>query len=146
MTFQVHVDAEGAVKDWINANAALTSGDGRPLTLGAHLNRMASIRGTYAHLVLINTSSGMTAETPVGIARISATVYGQTKSLAQRGAMALANELETIKHNARPVSMGTGAVCLMVDNITGPAAVDDTETTREQWRYLVDSDYHLIPA
>jgi hypothetical protein len=42
--------------------------------------------------------------------------------------------------------MGPLVVCHTVDNITGPLAIDGDETSREQYRYLLDADFYLVLA
>jgi hypothetical protein len=140
----VYVDAEGSVRSWINANPVLTdpADPARPLMRGAHLNRLDSVHTSYAYLIGVGTTTGLLNEHPVMIARVSATIFAGTKALAERGARALANELGVLQLNATPVRMGD-ALCLLVDDITGPLPVDQTDTTREQYQYLVDADYYL---
>jgi hypothetical protein len=139
-----YVDSEAAVRAWINANATLTGGTAPPLSQGAHLKRLDSVRGTYVHLLLIATTTGMTAEIPITQARISGTVYSGKKD-AEIGARALANELQSLIVLSRfPVTMGA-ATCRAVDNVTGPLAFDDYESAHEQYRYLVDADFYLTP-
>jgi len=143
MSVITFVDAEAAVRAWINGNASLTGGATPPISQGAHLKRLDSVRGVYVHLLLISTTTGLTAEVPIGCARISGTIYGGKKDTAEIGARAYANELwSLIRLGAFPVAMGS-AVCRAVDNITGPLAIDDYETSHEQYRYLVDADFYL---
>jgi hypothetical protein len=137
------VDAEAAVKAWLNARLDLV-GQGRPIPLGAHLGRLRSPgRGAYAHLLRVGGSPSLTAESPVDRARVSATLYGTTKETACAAALAYATALERL--DGIPTAMGP-LVCATVDNITGPTALDDHESAREQYRYVVDADFYLIPA
>lgn len=141
----VYVDAEGCVRDWINANANLTAGTDPPLARGAHLKRLDSVRSTYAHLLLVSTTNGVTAETPIAMARISATIYGGKKDTGERGARAYANELAALATGGKfPLTMGS-ATCQCVDMITGPFAPDDFEGSHEQYRYVVDATFYLTP-
>ena len=138
------VDAEGAVRDWINGRTDL-AGEGMPLTHGAHLGRLRSpASGTYAYLLRIGGTRALTAERPVDQARISATVYGTTKETACLAATAYTTALEEL--DGIPTRMGPLAVCVTVDNISGPLPIDDHETNREQYRYVVDADFYLWPA
>jgi hypothetical protein len=140
----VAVDAEGAVRDWVNSLQDLV-GQGRPLQLGAHLGRLRSPgRGAYAYLLRVGGTPGLTAERPLDQARISATIFAPTKEIACAGAVAYANALETL--DGRPTPMGPAVVCQTVDNITGPVATDEHESNREQYRYLVDADFVLVLA
>lgn len=140
-----YADAEGCVRAWINANATLCGGTNPPLARGAHLKRQDSVRATYAHLLLISTSTGMTAEVPIQMARISATIYGGKKDTGERGARAYANELAALGTGGKfPLAMGD-ATCQCVDMITGPFAPDDFEGSHEQYRYVVDATFYLTP-
>lgn len=132
------LDAEGIVKDWINSRSDLV-GPGKLLTRGAHLKRLRS-QGIYAYLVSVGTPGDLTAETPVGRARISATVYASTKKAAADAAAAYATVLESL--NGAPEQAGDYKI-LVVDNISGPLPVDDQLTTREEFRYLVDADFWI---
>lgn len=138
------VDAEGAVRDWINSRTDLV-GQGRPLQLGAHLGRLRSPgRGSYALLLRVGGTGALTAERPVDQARISATIYGTTKETAAQAAVAYANAVQEL--DGRPTAMGPLVVCNTVDNLSGPLAIDDTDTNREQYRYVVDADFYLVLA
>lgn len=131
------LDIEGIVRDWINTRSDLV-GPGRPLTAGAHLKRIRH-HGCYAYVISIGTPTRLVTEVPTGKARISVTVYGITKDVAVRGAVAYGNILEQIQLGHRE-RMGDH-VCLAVDNIVGPTPIDDQLTTREEYRYLVDADF-----
>ncbi|MFC9973542.1 hypothetical protein ACFVH6_21875 [Spirillospora sp. NPDC127200] len=134
------VEAEGAIKAWLNARLDLV-GPGNPIQLGAHTGRLRSPgRGAYAYLLRIGGAAALTAENPVDQARVSATLFAPTKEVASRAAVAYANALHALA--GVPTPMGE-AVCLVVDNITGPLGIDDHESTREQYRYVVDADYLL---
>lgn len=138
------VDAEGAVKAWIDSLTTTLVGLGNPLQHGAHFNRLRSpATGAYALLYRVGGGRALTAERPFDQARISATIYAPTKETACRAAVAYANALEGV--NGAPVVMGD-AVCQVVDNITGPLAIDDSTTDREQHRYMVDADFFLVLA
>lgn len=141
MTF---VDAEGAVKEWVNSVPGLT-GQGNPLSLGAHLKLLRSpASGSYIHLLLLTGSPELTAENPVGRARIAGVIYGGTKEAASKGAVAYANKLTTL--NGARTPMGANAVCLVADNITGPQAIDDQSTDKNQYRYQVDADLYFTTS
>lgn len=132
------LDCEGIVRDWINTRDELV-GPGKPLVRGAHLKRLRS-PGIYALILTVGTPADLTAETPVGRARISATIYASTKQAAANAAVAYANLLESV--NGAPVTAGDYKI-LMVDNISGPIPIDDQLTTREEFRYLVDADFWI---
>jgi hypothetical protein len=138
------VDAEGAVKAWIDSRTEDLVGLGNPLTHGAHFNKLRSpATGAYALLYRIGGGRAFTAERPWDQARISATIYAPTKEGACRAAVAYVNALESV--NGASVRMGD-AVCQVVDNITGPLAIDDSSTGHEQHRYIVDADFYLALA
>lgn len=138
------VDAEAAVREWVNGPSGL-AGTGQPLSLGAHLKRLRSPgAGAYALLLRVGGVPALTQERPVDQARVSASIYGRTKEAAEAGARAYANALEALSLGVRAV-MGA-AMCVAVDNISGPLAVDEHDTTREQYRYMVDADFYLTPA
>lgn len=132
------LDVEGIVKDWINSRSDLV-GPGKPLVRGAFLKRIRS-QGVYAHLIKVGTPTGLTAETPIGCGRVSATVYASTKKAASDAAVAYTSILETL--NGAPEKAGDYKI-LVVDNITGPIPIDDQLTTREEFRYLVDADFWI---
>lgn len=136
------VDAEGAVRDWVNARQDLV-GEGGPIPLGAHLGDglRSPGRGAWVLLLRVGGTRGLTAERPMDIARISATVYGTTKETAAAGATAYATALEGL--DGAPVAMGPLVVCHVVDNITGPSAVPDGSG---EHRYLVDAEFVLALA
>lgn len=140
----MYVDAEGAVRDWVNSLTSLV-GEGNPLLLGAHLDRLRSpARGCYAWLLRVGGTPELTAERPVDRARISASIYGLTKESAAAAAVAYANALLTLEGRRTP--MGLDVVCLAVDSIAGPTAIDPSSVTEDRHRYLVDCDLLLAPA
>lgn len=132
------LDVESIVKDWINTTDIV--GPSRPLNAGAHLKRIRH-QGCYAYVIAVGTPIDLVQETPIGKARISVTVYGMTKEVAAKGAIAYGSLLERIALG-HSVKMGDH-VCLTVDNIIGPTPVDDQLTTREEHRYLVDADFWI---
>lgn len=137
---QTMVDAEGALRTWINLRTDLV-GPGKPLALGAHLKPLRSpASGAYVRLLLLTSSPELTAERPVGRARVSGTVFGTTKESAAVAANSYANALLDLA--GQPEPMGD-VVCLLADNITGPQAIDDHDTTKNQYRYVVDADLYF---
>jgi len=140
MTNAVFVDAEGALRDWINSVSGLT-GQGNPISLGAHLKPLRSpASGSYVRLLLLTSSPELTAERPIGRARVSGTIIGGTKEAASKAATAYANQLASLK--GEPVLMGS-CLCLIADNIVGPQAINDQDTDKNQYRYLVDADLYF---
>jgi hypothetical protein len=134
------LDGEGIVRSWINDSSGLT-GEGKPIRHGAHLKRLRSPgSGAYIRLLSIGAGPDLTAETPVSRVRLSATVYAGTKEASASAAVAYATVLEGM--NGAPVRMGDYR-CLLVDAISGPLPIDDQDTTKEQFRYMVDADFYL---
>lgn len=137
MTF---VDAEGALRTWINTRTDLV-GPGKALALGAHLKPLRSpASGAYVRLLLLTSSPELTAENPVGRARVSGVVHGTTKESAAVAASAYANALLRLAGQSEPMG---NVVCLIADNITGPQAIDDQDTVKNQYRYMVDADLYF---
>jgi hypothetical protein len=138
MTLAPFVDAEGAFKDYLNTLTGTLVGQGKPLAHGAHLKPLRSpAAGAYVWLTLISGSPSLTAENPVGRARISGLIYGATKEAASKGATAYANLLASLDGKRTPMR---DVICLTSDNIQGPSLVNDQDSTKNQYRYLVDAD------
>jgi hypothetical protein len=135
------LDAKGIVRDWINTRTWDLVGPGNPLANGAHLKRLRGpATGAYLRLTTIGGGSALTAENPVHRARLSATIYAASQGAADNAAVAYASLLETFI--GKPVPMGDYR-CLIVDNLSGPVQIDDSESTKEQYRCLVDADFYL---
>lgn len=138
------VDAEAAVRAFINSRTGDLVGVGHPLRLGAYLNRLRSPgSGAYAYLTRVGGTPALTAEQPVDQARVSAAIYAPTKDIAAAAATAYATLLHALSLGGARTPMGE-AVCLTVDNISGPLFIDDSESNHEQVRYLVDADFVLV--
>lgn len=131
------VDAEGAVKYWVNNNSVL-SGPGTPMPKGAQLRRLRSpYQGAYALLRRVGGEvANFSAEATIDRARVSAMFYGVSLEGASTAAVAYANAIERIR--TRTVMGST--ICEFVANITGPT---DTTTNQDEPRYLVDADFYL---
>lgn len=136
------VDAEAAVRDWVNGRTDLV-GPGSPIQLGAHLGHglRSPGRGAYVLLLRVGGVRALTAERPFDQARISATFRGTTKEMAANAAIAYVTALEGL--SGAPVAMGPLVVCHVVDNITGPTAIDDGSA---EYRYLADAEFVLSLA
>lgn len=137
-----YVDAEEAVRSWINSLTSTLVGEGKPLAKGAHLHELRGAATVcYALLSLIGGSPSLSAENPDHRARISASLFGPTKESATAAAVAYANALLTL--DGRPTAM-TGATCLICDpdSISGPLWSPD----RAGPRVLVDADFLLRAA
>jgi hypothetical protein len=137
-----YVDAEEALRSWVNGLTATLVGEGHPLAKGAHLHELrGAATACYALLSLVGGSPALSAENPDHRARISASIFGPTKEAATAAAVGYANALLTL--DGRPTAM-TGAVCLICDpdSITGPLWSPD----RAGPRLLVDADLYLRAA
>ena len=134
------VDAEAAVRDWINSLTATLVGAGRPLAQGAHLKRLRSAAGTcYALLSVVGGTTGLAPEAPHHRARISASIYGPTKEAAATAAVAYANTVAGLRGAPQPMG---AASCLCAADVTGPLYVIDIDEPR----YLVDADFYFRPV
>jgi hypothetical protein len=129
------VDAEGAVKTWLDANSSLT-GPGTPLPKGVQLHRLRSpYQGAY---VLLRRVGGSAAG-PQGMydrARLSALVFGVSKEGAAAAAIAYTNVIDAIRTQT---PMGN-LTCEYVSNISGPS---DATTNQDEPRYNVDADFYF---
>lgn len=133
------VDAEAAVKAWVNALTGLV-GDGNALVKGAMLTRPHGDPPTWAELQVTSSSAALSAENPDHRAGVSFLVCGRTREAAARAATALCNELESL--SGRPVPAGSNAVALVADNVSGPVFAPDAAGPR----YLVSCDVYLRAA
>jgi len=136
------IDAEKAVRAWVNANLALTGVDA-PLPKGAHLRALRSpFKGAYVILVSVggDGDADVVAELVYQRARISAEVRGVKKEQAAEAAIAYANAIMAVR---KPTQMGT-AVCEFVDarTLLGPV---DLFTVDNEPRYVVDADFYFRP-
>jgi len=136
------VDAEGAVKDWLNSRNDLV-GRSNAIPLGAHLTLLRSPgSGAYAYLQVIGGTRALAAERPVHAARISAQFRGTTRETAMHAAVAYATALEAL--DGVPTPMGPGVVCHTVADVSGPLLpTDEHESNRERWVVVVDADFYL---
>jgi hypothetical protein len=134
------LDVEGAVRDWVNAQTALT-GAGHPLELGAHLRRLRSpFRGSYLLLSRVGGGPEGTGDLNVDRARISGAIYGVTKQTAGAAAVAYANLLSNA--SVTPQIPVTGGRLAVVTDIVGPLYLIDGD----EERYLVDAVFHCQPS
>lgn len=135
------VIATAAVLAWVNAHPTL-SGPGNPLDQGAFRSQVRSpSRGAYLELYRIDGADALTAEEPVDQARIAGIIYAATPEAGENAAVAYANALAAL--SGAPVPMGD-AVCLLVDEITGPQFLDDQAGANgEQYAWQVDATFYL---
>jgi len=139
------VDAVGAARTWINAQADLV-GMGNPLQKGAHLKELDGAEdAAYAWLTL-GTGTGTTggAESPQMLARISAAVYGPTEEATARASVALADAIVTRLAGQWTVvgDPGSQVQIWVGDDLSGPASIPDGPLIR----HLVDFTLIMQPA
>jgi hypothetical protein len=135
------LDAEGAVRDWVNSLTGTLSGAGRPLELGAHLRRLRSpFRGSYLLLSRVGGGPDPGEEVNLDRARVSGSVYGVTKQTAAAAAVAYANTLAAA--SVTPGVAITGGRLMVVTDITGPTYLIDGD----EERYIVDAVFHLLSS
>lgn len=136
------VAAVKAVLAWVNAHPTLT-GEGNPLDQGAFRGQVRSpSRGAYLELYRIDGADALTAEEGVDQARIAGVIYAGTDEAAEDAAVAYANALCQV--TGTPAVMGD-AVCLVVDDIVGPQAVDNRAGPGgDRFAYQVDASFFLI--
>lgn len=135
------VTAVTAIRAWINTHPTL-SGAGKPLPLGAFRTQSRSPgQGAYVTLHRLDGTDALIAEEAADQARIAGVVYAGTDEAAETAAVAYANALAAL--SGTPTPMGD-AICLVVDDITGPLLVDNQAGDGEQWAYEVDADFFLI--
>jgi hypothetical protein len=150
------VDAEGALRAWINSLTTTLVGDGKPLALGLWLGdgprettRLRSpYRGAYGVLARVGGGPRMTDESPWDWPRISTSVYGVTRLQAHTAAIAYANTLATLDGApvavtwTPPDALERVATLLVCQDITGPLWAPDGDEAR----YLVDAVIVATPA
>lgn len=137
-----YVAAVVAVRDWLNGRTGDLVGPGKPISLGAFRAHPRSPgQGAYVLLSRIGGSQELTAEDGVDRARISASIFAGTDEAAELAATAYANAVTSL--SGAPAAMGS-AMALVADSISGPLLVDQHDSDREQFQYLVDADFYLI--
>jgi hypothetical protein len=131
-----YLDAAGAVRDWVNAQAALV-GVGNPLQLGASLKqREGAASACYGLIVELPAYLWGGAEQPSHGQRISMQIYGPTKEAAALAAVAYGNALMPLLQGVRSVTP-QGVLIVGVDNVDGPTWIPDGDEPR----YVVDCDF-----
>ncbi|MEV0584105.1 hypothetical protein [Nonomuraea sp. NPDC050310] len=131
-----------AVREWVNAQRGTLTGPGTPIPQGAFRQQVRSTAdGAYVVLSRVGGTGDLFAERPADRARISASIYAGTDGAAELAAVAYANAVEALSGTRTPMG---DATCLVADNVTGPLLVDNHDTDREQFHYVVDADFYLI--
>lgn len=125
---------------WLNGIDTLT-GPGNPIELGAfRAHPRSPSRGAYILLARIGRATDLVAEDRLDSPRISASIYAGTDEAAELAAIAYANTVSALAGS--PAQMGDER-CLVADDVVGPLAVDNHDSDREQWQYLVDASFYL---
>lgn len=131
------VDAERAIKEWINQQADL-SGPGKLLAKGATLARLqGALTATYALVSHTGGGTAFGAESPDWRAAMTVQVYGPSKETASRAADALAVTLVT-RLAGKPADVPGGRI-IVVDNLSGPLWSPDFDEPR----YTLSFDAYL---
>jgi len=137
-----YIVAVTAVRTWVNSLTGTLVGQGRPLALGAFRQQPRSPgHGAYAVLSRIGRSGDLVAEDTIDSPRISASIYAGTDEAAEIAAVAYANHLDALR--GAPAAMGD-ARCLVADDLAGPLLVDNHDTDREQYQYVVDASFYVF--
>ncbi|WP_436759328.1 hypothetical protein [Streptosporangium sp. V21-05] len=137
-----YVVAVTAVRAWVNSLDTLV-GSGRPLALGAFRQHPRSPgHGAYALLSRIGRAAGdLVAEDTIDSPRISASIFAGTDEAAEIAAVAYANAVDALR--GAPAVMGD-ARCLVADDLAGPLLVDNHDSDREQYHYVVDASFYVL--
>lgn len=136
-----YVAAVGLVRAWITAQPDLV-GPGRPIALGAFRQHPRSPgQGAYVLLSRIGRAADLVAEDVLDSPRISASIYAGTDEAAEIAAAAYANAVARL--SGAPAAVNDTAF-LIADDIVGPLLVDNHDSEREQYQYLVDASFFCI--
>jgi hypothetical protein len=130
----VLADAEGAVRAWARANAAIAAA----FTGGIYFGPP---EGTVMFpLVRLQRVGGgpVPGDTPLDDAAISFLVWGSSKAQAAAAVMVLASEVQSMTCGT---AMGSGAVGLGARVTLGPVWSPDPDTDRP--RYLLDANFSI---
>ena len=137
------VAATTAVLAWINGHPTLKAPGA--LDLGAFDTQIRSpSRGAYLWLTRIDGVDALVAEEAIDEARMAGVVFAATRTAAENAAVAYANALAALSGVHTPMG---DAVCLVVDDITGPQLIDDQAGAGgELVAYQVDGTFYLRSA
>lgn len=136
----VSVDAEGALRFWLNSVTTLVGPTG-PVSLGFFLELQRSKNsGTYGQLGRLAGADAFGVEAPADMARITCSIFSTTRQAAAAGAVAYANTLRTLSV-VKPSLAEYDAVIRLADNISGPLWVPNLDKALPQ--YLVDADIYF---
>ncbi|GAA3172472.1 hypothetical protein [Nonomuraea roseoviolacea] len=136
-----YVAAVTIVRAWLNSLTTTLVGPGRPIPLGVLRTHPRSPgQGAYLLLSRIGRASDLVAEDLIDSPRISASIYAGTDEAAELAAVAYANTLTAL--SGAPAVMGDRR-CLAADDVVGPLLVDNHDSDREQWQYLVDATFFI---
>lgn len=117
----VAVDAEGAIRDWCNANS---------------MRAFLTTQRSGPDYLLISRSGGLQQTSGIDQATITALAHGKTKQTAANLALSFANAV----WNLTTTQMATDVWCSSADVDSGPTEVQDPSGTS---RYLVVATFYL---
>lgn len=138
-----YVVAVTAVRAWLNSLTDTLVGPGRPISRGVYRQHPRSpADGAYILLSRIGRGGDLVAEDIVDSPRISAGVFAGTDEAAEIAAVAYCNTLGGVR--GAPAVMGDTRCLLVVDDIVGPLLVDNHDSDREQYQYLVDASFFIV--
>lgn len=137
------VAATTAILAWINNHLALKAPGA--LDLGAFDTQIRSpSRGAYLWLTRLDGADALVAEAPIDEARMAGVVFAATRTAAELAAVAYVNALSALSGAHTPMG---DAVCLVVDDITGPQLIDDQAGAGgELVAFQVDATFYLRSA
>lgn len=134
---KVLVDAEGAVRAWARANAAIVAA----FTGGIYFGPPEGTP-TFPLLRVQRVGGGPVAgDTPIDDAAISFLAWGSNKAQVAAAVMVLASEVESMLCGT---AMGSGAVGLGARVTLGPVWSPDPDTDRP--RYVLDASFSIRAA
>ncbi len=142
------VQAEKAVRAWVNQRADLvgTTGSPGPLGHGAYLiGQVFPSGGAFAVITRQQgTPQQMTGEDDGSIdcASVVAEIFGGTQQAAETAAAAYAVAVRSL--SGLPEVMGdSGVTCLVADNVTGPQDISVPPDQGELYSFHVTADFYL---
>ena len=138
------IAAEEAVRAWVNTYPGL-AGAGNPLAMGAFLRSQRSpASGAYAVLTSLPAqgAAAVAEDGAVSTVRVGALVYAGTVEAAEAAAAAYTSAVESL--TGKPAPMGdSGVVCLVSDNVEGPAYIEQPADSGEEHCFSVNADFVL---
>lgn len=142
------VQAEKAVRAWVNQRADLVGTQGAPGPLGHGAYLVGQVFPSGGAFAVISRQQGppqqMVAEDTgeIDCASVLAEIYGGTQATAEAAAAAYADAVRSL--TGAPAVMGdSGVTCLVADNVTGPLDVPVPPDQGELYVFHVTADFYL---